>query len=421
MGPDFFSYLAAGALGLLSLGLAFWALFWSGRAKGRRRCPKCWYDLSQTPGLRCSECGHVAKREKKLFKTRRRWRWAGMALLLLLSGAYEGVQPKVRKDGWASVTPTTILILQARYAGSDDAIGEIYVRSDPYAEPPEVPPWMPQWQMRSIASACEHVALNDRAVVARNDALLLLSLIAERMTDRDRAEAAMDVIGSLVSDPDPKVRAQAVALSLLPGSMERSIARVVPALADPDPNVAENAALALAFAAKDTDLVLAHLLALTKSERPPLYAAGIGGLGELAALDRVHRQEACDALLSILQDDADPCKRSLALSPFVMCQPDSDHARALLLAAIQSDDSGMRDQAVAAFHHRFRDSGWDVVAAIKAMSDIDPNVRARGACIIEVHPRHLVEPFALMLRPLLYSPDTYVRRVAREQSASWRQ
>ena len=41
-----------------------------------RRCPKCGYDLSHTPGLTCSECGYTAKRERKLYKARKRWRLA---------------------------------------------------------------------------------------------------------------------------------------------------------------------------------------------------------------------------------------------------------------------------------------------------------------------------------------------------------
>lgn len=48
----------AGAL-LLVLGAALmlWGIRWD-PARGRLRCPKCWYPLEHLPELRCPECGH---------------------------------------------------------------------------------------------------------------------------------------------------------------------------------------------------------------------------------------------------------------------------------------------------------------------------------------------------------------------------
>ena len=58
------------------------------RSKGRPRCPKCWYDMRGTvPSLACPECGHAPGSERRLYKTRRRWRPVvlGAVLVLLLS------------------------------------------------------------------------------------------------------------------------------------------------------------------------------------------------------------------------------------------------------------------------------------------------------------------------------------------------
>jgi len=85
------------------------------RVHKRRRCPKCWYDLSHTPGLACSECGYTAKRERKLYKARKRWRLVWLAIVLLLGSYGLRVTPTVRDRGWPAVVPTTVLIVIAPY------------------------------------------------------------------------------------------------------------------------------------------------------------------------------------------------------------------------------------------------------------------------------------------------------------------
>ncbi|TVQ33771.1 MAG: hypothetical protein EA376_01365 [Phycisphaeraceae bacterium] len=96
--------LAAAGVALLA-----WSLFWD-RARGRKRCPKCWYDMVGAPGLVCSECGHDAGRERRLQKTRRRWRWAGVAAALLLVAAALSVVQPVRERGWVAAVPSWALV-----------------------------------------------------------------------------------------------------------------------------------------------------------------------------------------------------------------------------------------------------------------------------------------------------------------------
>ena len=104
-------FLAIGAaMGLLALWILYRALF-KDRARGRRRCPKCWYDLSGTPGsLTCSECGHTAKRERSLFRTRRKRRWALVGLILAAMAWFAAQWPSIQRDGVESTLPTTVLI-----------------------------------------------------------------------------------------------------------------------------------------------------------------------------------------------------------------------------------------------------------------------------------------------------------------------
>ncbi len=95
-------------LAVVGLSLLLWALF-ADRSRGRRRCPKCWYNLSGAPGLLCSECGYVLRSERAFYRTRRRWRWVVVAAMpLILSGG--AMRYKTAQHGWVSLTPTTFLV-----------------------------------------------------------------------------------------------------------------------------------------------------------------------------------------------------------------------------------------------------------------------------------------------------------------------
>ncbi len=105
---DWISWISGGLLAIGGLALGVWALFWD-RPRGRRRCPKCWYDMTKSSGLVCSECGHEAKREQKLSKTRRRLFPARMGVLLVLAGIVLLAVPRYRQ-GSEKIVPTTVLV-----------------------------------------------------------------------------------------------------------------------------------------------------------------------------------------------------------------------------------------------------------------------------------------------------------------------
>src|SRR5688572_9581634 len=67
------------------------------RSRGRRRCPRCWYEMTGVPGLVCPECGKAARREKALFRTRRRWRMAGVSALVAGLGLAAALTPRARE------------------------------------------------------------------------------------------------------------------------------------------------------------------------------------------------------------------------------------------------------------------------------------------------------------------------------------
>ena len=86
----------------------------------KRRCPKCWYDMSGTPGLRCPECGREHSAEKKLYKRRRRRALASIGMGTLIVAFAVGWSPRVAKDGWLGSAPTWALVTAAWIVPTDD-------------------------------------------------------------------------------------------------------------------------------------------------------------------------------------------------------------------------------------------------------------------------------------------------------------
>ena len=77
----------------------------------RRRCPRCRYDMSHSGGLVCSECGFTARRERQLFRARRR-RWLAVpAIVLVAAGHVFRATPEIKERGWMAAIPTSALVL----------------------------------------------------------------------------------------------------------------------------------------------------------------------------------------------------------------------------------------------------------------------------------------------------------------------
>lgn len=82
------------AMGIISLLITAGGLMWlirnivGDRARGQVRCPKCWYDMSDVPGLRCPECGHESQSRSQHTRTKRPWMAIVLASLLIGIGIY---------------------------------------------------------------------------------------------------------------------------------------------------------------------------------------------------------------------------------------------------------------------------------------------------------------------------------------------
>lgn len=102
--------LGVPALIVAGIALLIWGM-WGDRSRGRRRCPRCWYDMHGVATLVCPECGKDARVERRLFRARRRRHWIALACVLL-AGAYALRQmPMIHLYGWWAAAPRWMLIL----------------------------------------------------------------------------------------------------------------------------------------------------------------------------------------------------------------------------------------------------------------------------------------------------------------------
>ena len=80
------------------------------RARGRRRCARCWYDMDRVDGRRCPECGHEAKSEKALLRPRRVKPAIAAGVVLVVLAIVLNPALRWYQDGWRAAIPTWVLI-----------------------------------------------------------------------------------------------------------------------------------------------------------------------------------------------------------------------------------------------------------------------------------------------------------------------
>lgn len=106
-------------LGILALtaclAVTWWGLY-GDPGRWKRRCPRCWYDLSHSSGMKCPECGHTARNEKHLYRTRRRWLPALVSAFLAALGATWTIE-QAQQRGWVSLLPTRAIVLALPFVG----------------------------------------------------------------------------------------------------------------------------------------------------------------------------------------------------------------------------------------------------------------------------------------------------------------
>lgn len=290
--PDLAYQSLAVLTGLAGLALLYWALF-RDRSRGRRRCPKCWYDLRCSESLTCPECGYTAKRERQFFKTRRRWRWVASVLLLGLGSYALWLTPTAQRDGWRSLLPTPVIIVAMRY--------------DPAASLTELkkrwrivlyrdkPPTLDGWQYRLAIAQAKTLLGPEQPTRQRTDMLEFILLL-------NRAEPVGDILLAWLNEDDITVQASAISVAdfaVLAPSDNRAVAQRVYELAQSDDQkISASATTALGRFVNDDPRYVELLLSRLSNSDPSLAMRSATALGNLQSPDGRVLRALCEMLRS---------------------------------------------------------------------------------------------------------------------------
>lgn len=131
---DWLLWIAGALVGVAGVVTILWALL-ADRSRGRRRCPKCWYDLGGVPGgagpgAACPECGRSVVSTRELLRTRRHWKLWSLGLALAIAGVCASLFPYVQSGRWMTSAPTTVLILALPFCDDTKVANELMQRGN---------------------------------------------------------------------------------------------------------------------------------------------------------------------------------------------------------------------------------------------------------------------------------------------------
>lgn len=109
------TWLPWAVLAGISGAVIYWGLF-GDRARGRRRCPKCWYNMIGSPGMMCPECGFAARRERQFHRDRRRWRAVTLGLFMLTPLMWNALHEAHGERWWRAWIPESWLVTALPWA-----------------------------------------------------------------------------------------------------------------------------------------------------------------------------------------------------------------------------------------------------------------------------------------------------------------
>lgn len=407
--------LAAAIAAVSGISLLLWSLF-SDRSRGRRRCPKCWYDMSNAPAearLRCPECGREARRERQLFKTPRRWRWAAASLLIFIAAAYLGVQPKVRQDGWTSVMPTTLIIIGLWSPDPEWAMDALQERSSQdrwlsiYMADADS---LARWQWRWVACGAIRVLKGDHSSSLRRRAIHVADSAAHATSSPKIAVWVADEIAAFANDPSAEVQEFAVMSFSTHPRAEIAIERTLPYLDHPQTRVHRAAIVSLFMTLRKSDLALPHVLRATTHSSSEVRRTAAFALRTYAK-DGRDPEPIVDVLASLALG-SDHEVRSRAIAGLLFCQGHEERAKAIVHGCLASADPTTRGHAISALADAYRrEVPFAAGCIVAALEDTDPGVRMEAANALGTLNESQLQPHIQKIRELVPSLDAELRDI----------
>lgn len=266
----------AAVLALAGLLVIFRALF-GDRARGRRRCPRCWYDMSGTDGLRCPECGRSAKSASRLLRTRRRPLRAAAGLLMLLAAYLVYLTPRAIAGGWWTAVPTPVLVLALQFY-NDEAAERVFASVQARMLTPGAN--VSAWEKLLVARHCARM-LRDTgpaAPILPAPAAAPIGLTPEEQAELNAIAAQPGTFGGGLSNASPRYQALAMLKELGP-HIRPAVPALTALLDDTDSYSVLEATHLLGRASGSR----ASIAALTRQMASPLYhyrSAAARALGE---------------------------------------------------------------------------------------------------------------------------------------------
>lgn len=421
------------------------------RAKGRRRCPECWYDMRGTlptaavatdaadyrdqaraPNLLCPECGHTATTDRDLYKPRRRPRLALLAVAIVLLSFYGQTVPRALRTGPLGLVPTTVLIggmrwlPEAWYVDTNRA-NRATLQARVWDD--DVWGWQRAWgraaALRSLesgrfvqhpsaaASMLDVQQIDDRERAIR--ATLRLLNDPDRAAATDDATALLEAMGSLLWLPGRDVEStraeeiRGMVAAAEPMLSERvrkgteadaTIAiqlfwMVDPRDADWVPAVAERAV----HGGKPTAWMAVQLLAGEAAADPralgAIEAALSSGTSQKAARFGLHQfqinahgDQELAPFLALVRSSTDPGVVRGAAEAFVGVSSDAEPYADLIRAA-RLPDAVRAGFAESRSLGVYLEIGDAIELVLPAAANADPEIRDRVLWFLKEHPEHL--------------------------------
>jgi HEAT repeat protein len=423
--------LGAGAVLMLYRGLL------RDRARGRLRCPSCWFDMSGIPGLVCPECGHDARTQARLGKTRRHF---GPLLAAVALGAACYLNTRVpavlASSDWTASIPEPVLRGSARFFDKQgDALLAAGFGSTTLS----------RWDRILLARACGRSMLEcvktsptgdprqnakfwaaEQALFGLGaDAELVLPTLVDMLRSSNEGEwrGAVQVINSigqkvpamlpaiegLLVDSDADVRLHGVdALEAFPGNGPAT-ALMVARLTDPDVKVRRRAASVFDRAGWDPGGK--YLQAVIASIRDPRLSTDVEGVAALAG----YGGRGLAAMAEFITHPSVAVRRAVirSLRGYGHVEDPSPGAIGALRTAVADSDSQVRYDALRALGEWGKRAGAAAPAVLELCDEGNRDLLVRCAALLAIG-RMGGTGAALVLTHALEDADASVRRCAAE-------